>query len=127
MTQLFCLPTATFAGFILGCHLGWSSSAQPQLQHLTTQSYLFSNSTHFTIFPDWLINLTNQEMSWVGSLLNIGALLGSLSGGLLMDRCGRRTSLMILSVPYLIGGLLTMLANHPSILLKLNYLKLMSE
>lgn len=53
-------------------------------------------------------------MSWVGSLINAGALFGALIGGLLMDRLGRKTVLLILSVPYVISWLLVVLAVDPS-------------
>lgn len=62
----------------------------------------------------WYVKLNDAEMSWVGSLVNVGALVGSLSGGLLMDYFGRRNTLMAISAPlYLIGWLLIALAINP--------------
>ena len=53
-------------------------------------------------------------MAWVGSLINAGALCGALVGGFLMDRFGRKTVLIFLSVPFVIGWLLLILAVDPS-------------
>jgi MFS family permease len=53
-------------------------------------------------------------MAWVGSLINAGALFGALIGGLLMDKFGRKTVLIFLSVPYVLGWLLLILAVDPS-------------
>ena len=61
-----------------------------------------------------MLYLDDDQMSWVGSLLNIGALFGALSGGLLMDRFGRRFVLMTMTSPYIIGWLMITLAIDPS-------------
>jgi SP family facilitated glucose transporter-like MFS transporter 8 len=97
---------ATFGAFVLGTLLGWSSPVQPQLQNGTSLS------------PDniWYINLNNDEMSWVGSLVTLGALIGALSAGVLMDRFGRKTVLLAISVPYAVGWVLIIAAVDPSML-----------
>ena len=53
-------------------------------------------------------------MSLVGSFVNLGALLGALTGGFLMDRFGRKLVLIFLSLPFVIGWLLIAVAVHPS-------------
>lgn len=58
----------------------------------------------------WNIRLDDDQMSWVGSLLNIGALFGALCGGFLMDTFGRRFILMTMTSPYIIGWLMISLA-----------------
>ncbi len=45
-------------------------------------------------------------MSWVGSLTNLGALIGALCAGFLMDKFGRRFILMAMALPYLLAWLL---------------------
>ena len=57
-------------------------------------------------------------MSWVGSLFFMGALLGSLIGGWLMDTFGRKNSQIILNIPLAIGWILLIAAVHPSNLKK---------
>jgi MFS family permease len=65
----------------------------------------------------YTLHLDGDQMSWVGSLLNIGALFGALCGGLLMDKFGRRFVLMTMTSPYIIGWLMITLALDPSKLL----------
>ena len=67
--------------------------------------------SHFSI---WYINLSNSEFSWVSSLINLGAMVGALVGGLLMDRLGRKTTLILMAVPAAIGWALICLSVDPS-------------
>jgi len=53
-------------------------------------------------------------MSWISSLLNIGALIGSLFGGLLIDWIGRRRTLIALVPLFIIGWILITLAIQTS-------------
>jgi len=99
--------TAAFSAFLLGTTLGWSSPVQPQLQHITIGG-IYANDTQLANI--WYIRLDDDQISWVGSLLNIGALLGALSGGFLMDKFGRRFVLMMMTSPYIIGWLMISLA-----------------
>lgn len=45
--------------------------------------------------------------------MTLGALVGSLGGGFLMDRFGRKITLMAISVPYLLAWLLIATAVNP--------------
>ena len=98
---------AAFSAFVMGATLGWSSPVQPQLQQNSTLNTVVDhNST-------WYINLDDDQMSWVGSLINIGASAGAICGGYLMDRFGRVFILMAVSVPYFTGWLFIFLAVDP--------------
>lgn len=104
---LFYPRIAAFSAFAMGAALGWSSPVQPQLQQNSTLNQVTNdNST-------WYIYLDDDQMSWVGSLINIGALIGAFAGGFLMDRFGRSFTLMLMSIPFLIGWLLIALAVDP--------------
>ncbi len=103
----YLIKIAAFSAFLLGTTLGWSSPVQPQLQHISAGSF-YPNDTQLANI--WHIDLDDDQMSWVGSLLNIGALLGALSGGFLMDKFGRRFVLMMMTAPYIIGWLMISLA-----------------
>lgn len=63
----------------------------------------------------WYLKLSGDEMSWAASLVVVGALMGSMAGGFLMDKFGRRNTLMAMSVPYFIGWLFITFAIHPGI------------
>jgi len=104
------LYPATFAGFILGTNLGWSSPVESQLQQNSSLN-IIGDEYNSSI---WYVKLNDAQMSWVGSLVNVGALFGSLSGGFLMDYFGRRITLMSISAPlFLIGWLLIAFAINP--------------
>lgn len=53
-------------------------------------------------------------MSWVGSLINVGAVIGCLFGGALMDRSGRKMTLVLVFLLFTAGWLFIMLAVDPS-------------
>ncbi len=50
-------------------------------------------------FGPWFIDLNDMEMSWVSSLLHLGAFIGALIGGFLMNSLGRKTTLMCTTLP----------------------------
>lgn len=88
--------------FVTGTAIGWSSSVQTQLQRNITEGDDPSSI--------WTLLVSADQMSWVSSLLNIGALLGSLFGGFMIDRVGRRRT-VIAPVPlFIIGWILITLA-----------------
>ncbi|XP_046650285.1 solute carrier family 2, facilitated glucose transporter member 8-like [Daphnia pulicaria] len=104
---------ASWGAFILGSCLGWSSPVQPQLQHIPNATV----PPHITNEESvWYIKLDDTEMSLVGSFVNLGALLGALTGGFLMDTFGRKMVLIFLSLPFVLGWLLIAVAVHPSML-----------
>ncbi|KAH8378225.1 hypothetical protein KR093_010297, partial [Drosophila rubida] len=51
-----------------------------------------------------------EEISWIGSLLGIGSLIGNLLAGFLQDRIGRKPVLYFLAIPYLCFWLLAYFA-----------------
>lgn len=87
----------------MGTTFGWSSAVQPELRGLTA-----INQTTQDYF--WHITLNDDEMSWAGSLVNLGALVGAVCGALLMDKYGRRLTLILMSIPYITGWLVVTLA-----------------
>lgn len=102
---LFLYFTAVAGGFVLGNFLGFPSPVQPQLQDLDGTGDPSSL---------WYIALTTEEMSWVSSLMTLGALVGGMTGGIFMDMLGRRTTLILISVPAVLGWLLMVLTVNPS-------------
>ncbi|XP_046650497.1 facilitated trehalose transporter Tret1-like isoform X1 [Daphnia pulicaria] len=108
--QILAALAAAFSAFVMGTTFGWSSPVQPQLQQNSTlNTVVDQNST-------WYIDLDDDQMSWVGSLINIGASVGAICGGYLMDRFGRVFVLMAVSIPFFTGWLFIVLAVDPLML-----------
>ena len=88
----------------MGMNLGWSSPVQPQLVfNATDQDHLVRDA---------------DEWSWVASLLTLGALVGALFTGSVIDWIGRKTGLILDALPFIIGWILIIAASNPSKLLK---------
>nr|DBA21077.1 TPA: hypothetical protein GDO54_017795 [Pyxicephalus adspersus] len=47
--------------------------------------------------------LDKVTASWFGSIVTIGAAIGGLFGGWMVDRLGRKVSLMVCSIPFVLG------------------------
>lgn len=60
-------------------------------------SKLYSNDT--TVNPLGR-PITKDEDSWIASLINIGAILGSIPAGLMADKIGRKMTLLCIAVPH---------------------------
>ncbi|CAL8344399.1 unnamed protein product [Lota lota] len=70
-----------------GFVLGYSSPAIPDLTKTT----------------DDRLRLNDDQASWFGSIVTIGAAVGGLLGGWLVERIGRKLSLMFCSLPFVFG------------------------
>jgi len=78
---------ATIGGFISGTCLGWTSpTGSPLIDH---QEYGFI--------------ITDDEFSWIGSLMAIGALAAGPLVGWMVDAVGRKNTILILVFPTVIG------------------------
>lgn len=77
--------SANLAAFSHGCAIGWVS---PALSHLT------SANTPLDDGP-----LTSAQVSWIGSISAIGALVGCLSSGYITSYIGCKRSMLLSSIP----------------------------
>ena len=98
--------SAAFGAFIFGYSIGWSSPVQPQLERNVTTA---ENTKSV-----WYLRLDEDEMSWVASLINIGALIAAIAAGFVIDQFGRRAVLMMAILPSIIGWLLIATALNTS-------------
>lgn len=55
--------------------------------------------------------ITTLESSWMTSLLHFGATFGPIVAGVMADRFGRKRTLLIFSLPMIIGNIITIFAN----------------
>lgn len=103
---------ALFGAFVLGTYLGWCSPVQPQLKLANgTITTAIINEDNENV---WHLLLDEDQMSWVGSLINVGAVVGCLCGGFLMDSFGRKAILAVVFLLYTAGWLLITLGVHAS-------------
>ncbi|KAG5675008.1 hypothetical protein PVAND_004948 [Polypedilum vanderplanki] len=78
-----------------GTALAWTSSSNDQLSH-----------------EDSKIRVTEDEKSWIGSFLAIGAFIGALPAGVLAEKIGRKFAIIFIGIPYLISwGLISFASN----------------
>ena len=87
--------TACLGSVVIGAALGYSSPAIPNLNG-------HRNSFH--------VDVTTQ--SWISSSLTIGALISSISGGPVVDKFGRKLTMMLAAVPNVLGW--AMMASSPN-------------
>ncbi|KTG02280.1 hypothetical protein cypCar_00016317 [Cyprinus carpio] len=95
------LYIATFAAVLgplsFGFVLGYSSPAIPELSKI----------------QDPRLQLSTEEASWFGSVVTIGAALGGLLGGWIVEKIGRKLSLMLCALPFICGFTIIIAAqNH---------------
>ncbi|XP_057659562.1 facilitated trehalose transporter Tret1-like [Diorhabda carinulata] len=90
-TQLFAAVAVSWVSLIIGYSTAYTSPAQLSLER------------------DF--NLTNNEMSWMSSFMPLGALLGGLGGGTLIDTLGRKWSIMLTNVCFLLSWLMCFFAS----------------
>ncbi|XP_043246969.1 facilitated trehalose transporter Tret1-like [Amphibalanus amphitrite] len=96
--QLLTAAAATFGGYPVGLALGYTSSALPQLR-------------------DSRLHVTDQQGSLVGSMVPLGALLAAPLAGSAMQALGRRSALVLVSLPAVLGWLLVTYAGSLTVLL----------
>lgn len=78
-----------------GFHVGWASPSLAKLQS-----------------EDSEILITSDQGSWIVSFMLIGSIVGSIVGIPMVDRWGRKTSLLIASFPPFISCLLIAFARN---------------
>lgn len=81
-----------------GCAMGWTSPFIP---------YLKSPETHLESGP-----LTSEDVSWIGSLLSIGGLIGTVAFGSITEKIGKRNTMFLLVIPHLCFWALVYFGTH---------------
>lgn len=90
-TQLFAAVAVSWVSLIIGYSTAYTSPAQLSLER------------------DF--NLTSNEMSWMSSFMPLGALLGGLAGGTLIEILGRKWSIMLTNVGFLVSWIMCFFAS----------------
>lgn len=87
----------------MGTSLGWTSPAGPMMEH---------NQYAFTV--------SQENISWIGALMPLGALFGCPAMARLVDKLGRKNMLIILTIPTLFGWALIIFAKSVIIIFFFN-------
>lgn len=90
--QVLTVLAVSFGPFSVGLSKGYSS---PALASLAASK----------------MGVTPQQTSWLASLSLLGALLGGLLSSIVL-RCGRKNSLLLVSVPFSASWMLTVFATN---------------
>lgn len=94
---MFISIKANFIIFSHGGTLGWTSPALP---------VLLSNSTPLITGP-----LTNDELSWIGSMSSLGSVCGTFICGLLSMWLGCKRAMVFLAFPPIVFWILVYFGN----------------
>jgi len=93
--QLFPVLAANIAALSSGLAIGFSSILLPQLR-----------PTYNGTEPHQPFLISEEEGSWIAAMFSLGAIFGGLISAFLGKTYGRRVSLMMLTVPDLLGWIL---------------------
>lgn len=88
----------TIGGLAMGTILGWTSPTELPLK---AGQYGFE--------------VNNSEFPWIGSLMSIGAIFGAAFTGTITDKIGRRTTIIGIVIPSVVGWALMIWAVNVSI------------
>ncbi|XP_066588424.1 uncharacterized protein [Prorops nasuta] len=77
----------------VGTALAWTSPVLPRLKNQDSE-----------------LLVTEDQGSWVGSLLAIGAMVGAIPAGGTADKLGRKKAMLLLAVPFLLSWILIVAA-----------------
>jgi MFS family permease len=125
----FSFLAATLGTVCAGSVMGWTSPALPYLHKAPVISKasdyynytaIGSPSSVLPVMSDVAVlldgnvteteGMTTTEVSWIGSLAPLGALVGALPAGYLANLIGRKRLMLLLTIPYLLGWILIIVA-----------------
>lgn len=102
-TKYYLFISATLGALAAGSMLGWSS---PVIFRITNET-----STDYN-FP-----VSEGQGDWISSLINLGAAAVCFPIGIIMDRIGRKKTMLFLVLPFTLGWLLISFAQHVAMLM----------
>ncbi|XP_021186691.1 facilitated trehalose transporter Tret1-2 homolog isoform X2 [Helicoverpa armigera] len=92
LPQYLAALAATLGALAAGSMLGWSAPVMVKLTNASSTDYDFS--------------VSQTQGDWISSIINLGAAFICFPIGLVMDRIGRKNTMLLLVVPFTLGWLL---------------------
>lgn len=114
--QIIAALAACVGAFGLGTVLGWTSPAGPQLEKDPNFGNIIKNETAGAL-PDPNQDSWDQTFSWIGALLSVGALFSGPVTGFCIEKFGRKSTMLVLSAPFVLGWLLITYAKGPAMMM----------
>ncbi|XP_012289044.1 facilitated trehalose transporter Tret1 [Orussus abietinus] len=93
--QYLAAITATISLAITGSHIGWTSPILPKLKNEKSP-----------------FGITSGDASWIASFYLLGSIPGNVIAALIVDRLGRKSSLLLSGIPLSLGWVLIILADN---------------
>ncbi|XP_035916221.1 facilitated trehalose transporter Tret1-2 homolog isoform X2 [Anopheles stephensi] len=109
LRQYMATVLVNLLGVSYGMISGWSSSALPTLQAPTGSPLEYGV-------------ITQHQASWIGGALCLGGIAGTLVGGAIVDRIGRKWTAWVAGVPLVVCWVLVIVADHPGYLMGARFL-----
>ncbi|GBP15440.1 Facilitated trehalose transporter Tret1 [Eumeta japonica] len=104
LPQYVAALSATLGALAAGSLLGWSSPVGPKITQANSTEYDFE--------------ITTSQADWISSLVNVGAALICFPIGLIMDRLGRKNTMLLLVLPFTLAWVLIIWAvNVPMLMI----------
>ncbi|KAK1137042.1 hypothetical protein K0M31_001570 [Melipona bicolor] len=97
--QYLAAITATLSMATSGSHIGWTSPILPKLKS-----------------PDSHVPITSDDASWIASFILLGSIPGNIIAGLIVNRLGRKTCLLLAGIPLTVSWILIIVAWSPYVL-----------
>ncbi|XP_044733645.1 facilitated trehalose transporter Tret1-2 homolog [Chrysoperla carnea] len=86
---------STFGMFLVGIHFTWIAPILPNLLSGTFK-----------------IHITMEQSVWVISLVQIGAIPGSILASLISNHYGRKKTIVLISIPYVVSSIISIFAEN---------------
>lgn len=84
-----------FNSISIGFCQGYSAILLPQISESSSHIYFMDEDVQFTV--------NSEEGSWIASIGVLSNPIGALLAGIMMDVCGRKSSIMFTTIPFVFG------------------------
>ncbi|XP_060868900.1 facilitated trehalose transporter Tret1-like isoform X1 [Metopolophium dirhodum] len=91
--QILASLTVSLCSMVVGFASAYTSPALPSMNR-----------------PGSPLSVTEEEGSWIGSLMPLAALIGGMAGGPLIESIGRKTTILATGIPFIISFILIAMA-----------------